>query len=55
MEKKELKGQYNQCTIEKGDELKPGPDEVKKAAGVVQHFQSAFNLLKMHPMDDPGI
>jgi hypothetical protein len=29
MEKKELRSQY---TIEKGDELKPNPDEIKKAA-----------------------
>lgn len=29
MEKKELRSQY---TIEKGDELKSDPDEVKKAA-----------------------
>jgi hypothetical protein len=52
MEKKELKGQY---TIEKGGELKPDPDEIKKAAGVVQHFQRAFNLMKMYPMDNPSI
>ncbi len=52
MEKKELRSQY---TIEKGDELKPDPDEVKKAAGVVQHFQRAFNLMKMYPSDNPGI
>ncbi len=52
MEKKELKGQY---TIEKGGELKPDPDEVRKASGVVQHFQSTFNLMKKYPLDNPGI
>jgi HEAT repeat protein len=52
MEKKELKGQY---TIEKDGELKPDSDEIKKAAGVVQHFQSTFNLMKKYPLDNPGI
>jgi len=52
MEKKELRSPYD---IEEGDEFKPDPDEIKKAAGVVQHFQKAFNLMKMYPMDNPGI
>ena len=30
-------------------------DEIRKAAGVVQHFQRAFSLMKMYPMDNPGI
>ncbi len=52
MEKKELKGQYD---IDLGDELKPDPDEVKKAKGVIQHFQKAFNLMKMYPVENPSI
>ncbi len=52
MGKKELRSQYD---IEEGDEFKPDPDEIKKAAGVVQHFHRAFNLMKMYPADNPGI
>ena len=52
MEKKELGSQY---TIEKGDEFKPDPVEIKKAAVVIQHFQRAFNWMKMYPVENPSI